>query len=214
MGKIKIKLIDIIAILSFISIIIILVNITSVFIKISDFKKEMTGKASAYVNLSVSSSVTINLTRDSVEWGSGRVDIGSTNATLYTQGDNNASVSNGNWSVNSAKAFVVENTGNINVSLSLQNAKNANDFFASVSGLNQEYKLNVTNKEAGGCSGDLLNIWIDVNKTSGGTKYCTQLSSLDSKDEVFIDVWLMVPYDASNTGTLSDTLTVIASSAG
>jgi len=210
----KTKLINIIAVLSFITIIIILINITSVFIKISDFKKEMTGKASAYVNLSISSSVTINMTRDSMDWGSGRVDTGSTNATLYTRGDDNASVSNGNWSNSSAKAFVIENTGNINVSLSLQNTNDANDFFASVSSLNQEYKLNVSNKEAGSCSGDLLNVWTDVNKTSGGTKYCDQLSSLDTKDEVFIDVWLKVPYDASNLGALSDALTVIASSAG
>lgn len=209
----KTKLIDIIAVLSFISIILILINITSVFIKISDFKKEMTGKASAYVNISISSSVSINMTRDRMDWGSGRVDAGNTNATLYTQGDNNASVINGNWSNSSAKAFVVENTGNINISLSLQNTNNASDFFASTSGLNQEYKLNVSNKEPGSCSGDLLGIWIDVNKTSGGTKYCSQLSSLDTKDEIFIDVLLKVPYDASNTGELSDTLNVIASSA-
>jgi len=210
----KIKLIDAIAVLSFIAIAIILVNIASVFIKVSDFNKEMTGKVSGYVNLSVSSIVTINLSRSSVSWGSGRVDTGSTNATLYTQGSDNASVSNGNWSVSSAKAFIVENTGNINVSLSLQNTNNANDFFASTSGLNQEYKLNISNKEPGSCSGDLLNTWIDANKTSGGTRYCDQFSSLDGKDEIFIDVWLKVPYDASNTGELSDTLTVIASSAG
>jgi len=209
----KTKLMNVIAVLSFISVIVILINIVGVFIKISDFKEEMTGKASAYVNLSISSTVTINLTRDSIAWGSGRVDPGSTNATLYTKGDANASVSNGNWSEGNAKAFVVENTGNVNVSLSLQNANDANDFFASVSALNQEYKLNVSNKETGSCSGNLLNIWTDVNKTSGGTMYCTQFGSLDSKDEVFIDVWLKVPYDASNIGALSDTLTVIASSA-
>lgn len=209
----KIKLIDVIAVVSFISIIIILVNIASVFIKVSDFKKEMTGKASAYVNLSVISMVTINMTRDSVDWGSGRVDAESTNAILYTQGDGNANVSNGNWSVSSAKAFVVENIGNVNVSLSLQNTKNASDFFASTSGSNQEYKLNMSNKEAGSCSGDLINIWTDVDKTSGGTKYCDQFSFLETKNEVFINVWLKVPYDSSNTGTLSDTLTVIASSA-
>jgi len=210
----EIKLINIITVLSFISILIILINITAVFIKISDFKKEMTGKASAYVNLSVSSSVTINMTRDTMDWGSGRVDSESTNAILYTQGDADANVSNGNWSVNNAKAFVVENVGSVNVSLSLQNANNASDFFASASGLNQEYKLNVSNKEAGSCSGELLNVWTDVNKTNGGTKYCTQFSSLNTKDEIFIDVWLKVPYDASNLGALSDTLTVIASSAG
>ena len=212
-GKMKIKLINVIAVVSFISIIIILVNITVVFIKVSDLKKEMTGKVSGYVNLSITSSVAINMTRDSVDWGSGRVDSGSTNTTLYTQGDANASVSNGNWSNSSAKAFVVENIGNVNVSLSLRNTNNASDFFASASGSNQEYKLNMSNKEPGSCSGDLLNIWTDVNKTSGGTKYCNQFSSLETKNEVFIDVWLKVPYDASNTGELSDTLTVIASSA-
>jgi hypothetical protein len=210
----KMKLMNVIAVLSFISIIVILINIVGIFIKISDFEKEMTGKASGYVNISVSSIVTINLTRDSMNWGSGRVDSGSTNATLYTRGNNNASVSNGNWSEDNAKAFVVENTGNVNVSLSLQNVNNAKDLFASVSNSNQEYKLNISNKEAGSCSGDLVNIWTNVNKTSGGTRYCSQFSPLGNKDEVFIDVWLKVPYDASNIGTLSDTLTVIASSAG
>jgi len=209
----KTKLINIILVLSFISVIVILVNITSVFIKISDFKKEMTGKASSYINFSISTSVTINMTRDSVDWGSGRVDSGSTNATLYTQGDGNASVSNGNWSTTSAKAFVVENVGNVNVSLSLQNTKNASDFFASTSGSNQEYKLNMSNKEPESCTDGLPSTWTDVNKTSGGTRYCNFLNSVGTKDEVYIDVWLKVPYDASNIGTLSDTLTVIASSA-
>lgn len=211
----KTKLINIIVVLSFISVIVILVNITSVFIKISDFREKLTGYSNyySYINISISSSVTINLTRDSVNWGSGRVDSGSTNATLYTQGDGNANVSNGNWSITSAKAFVVENIGNVNVSLSLQNTKNASDFFASTSGSNQEYKLNMSNKEPESCTEGLPSTWTDVNKTSKGTRYCNFLNSIDTKDEVYIDVWLKVPYDASNTGALSDTLTVIASSA-
>jgi len=197
-------------------ILIVLINISVVFIKISDFEREMSGLVSSgYVNLSVNTIMTINLTRASLNWGSGRVNAGnSTGAILYTSGNKDGTVIGGSWTGSGVNGFIVENIGNINASLKLKTGKNASDIFAGSSGSNQEYKLNVTNKEPGSCSGGVvLGEWVDVNVTSPGTKYCNQFSPLLGSNEIFVDVWLKVPYDTSNLGTQSDILTITASAA-
>ena len=192
---------DVLFIFVCICILIMLVHISVTFLKISDFNKELTGQASGFVNLTVSSSVNVNLSRSSLSWGSGIVDTGEKNATIYTSGDANGTVVRGNWSGIGVNGFVVENLGTVNSTLSLKSGKNAIDFFGSLSSSNQEYRFNVSSKEDSSCSGGAnLGEWIDVNKTSGGTLYCAQFDFNNARDEVYIDVWLTVPYDAGNTG--------------
>lgn len=201
--------------LSVIAIIIVLINISVTFIKISDFQEKSTGKVLGFINLSVSNYVAINMSRDVLDWGSGSINSSYQNSTLYTRGDSIGIVLRGNWSGENAKAFIVENVGNVNCSLYIQSGKNAHDFFDSASSSNEQYMINVTNKEAGSCSGGAsLGQWTDVNKTSGGTKYCSQFSSLGINNEVYIDVLLTVPADSNKVGNLTDTITIIANAAG
>jgi hypothetical protein len=107
-------------------------------------------------------------------------------------------------------SFVLENTGNINCSFFIQTNRNAHDMFNSSSNTNEQYKIKVSNRESGACSGGSLNTWIDVNKSAPGTKYCNQFSYLNSSDEVFIDILLTVPYDIQNLGFRFDVVTITA----
>jgi hypothetical protein len=161
-----------------------------------------------YINLSVLTFVSINLSVDSVSWGVGTINAGENNATLYTVGNNSAVVQRGNWSAINVSAFVVENIGNLNCSISVQSGKNTHDFFNSLTSSNEQYKFNVSNKEVGSCIGSSLNTWVDVNKTSGGTKFCNNFGFKKNNNEIYIDVLLTVPYDAGNIGQQSDVIVI------
>ncbi len=201
------------------SIIVIMLALISIFISLASIYglvEKLTGRASysGFINISILTSININLTRDIINWSSGSINSGEVNATLYTRGESAGAVERGNWSGASALAIVVENIGNINCSLSIQTGKNAHDFFNSVSSSNEQYQLNATNKESGACNGNLLGQWLDVNKTSGGTEYCSQLDFHRSSNEIYVDVLLTIPSDAGNIGEQSDTITITGDTAG
>lgn len=194
-------------------ILIIFINIFVIF----NFESYLTGKVTraGYVNITILTAININLTRDSINWSSGAVNIGEKNATLYTRGDNAGIVARGNWSGTNAQAFIVENIGSINCSIRLQTTKNAHDFFNSSTNSNEQYMWNVSNKELNSCSGEvILGNWTDVNKTSGGTEFCKQFNNQQSNNEIYVDILLTVPYDTQNTGEQSDILTVFADASG
>jgi len=208
------KLNDLLVILIIVSILIVLIQISVTYIKISDFEEELTGKASGFVNLTIDTSVSINLSRNSLNWGEGVIDSEEVNATLYTQGDDDGNVTRGNWSGVGVYGFIVENIGNINSTLSLKSNKNSSDFFASDSSSNQQYQFNISNKEDSSCSGGAtLGAWADANKTSGGTKYCNHFDYNDARNEIYIDALFTVPFDALNIGEQTDTITVTANTA-
>ena len=209
------KINDVIVFLSILTIVIVLINISAVFIKVSEFKKVLNGETFGYVNLTVQTYVYLNITRETINWSSGTINDSFSNATLYTLGDNPGVVSRGNWSGTDAKAIAVENLGSYNCSIYIQTGKDAHDLFNSSSSSNEEYKLNVSNKKEGSCSGGTATLgeWIDVNKTSGGTKYCGQFGNNDDNNEIYIDVLLTVPIDSNNVGELSDIITIIGDAA-
>jgi len=214
MGAIKIKLTDIVFFLAILLIVFSIFNVFFDIITYDSLRQKITGEVSnAYVNISVDPSLEINLSSSVVNWSVGTINAGEVNATLYTRGSSNGNVSRGNWSGVNAKAFIVENVGSSNCSLFFQASKNASTLFLSSSGSNQEYQWNASNKEPGACinSSGLDNGWTnwsDVNITSGGTKICSQIGYTDNMDEVYVDILLTVPYDALNTGSLTDTVTL------
>ena len=157
------------------------------------------------VNLTVITTASINFTTDNINFGVGRVDAGAPNATLVTTGRNNTG---GNWT-NVTQGFVLENIGNLNVTISLSTGKNAATFLG---GTNPRYQFNVTNVEIGSCinrSGYNLGQWYDANTTSPGTYICSNFSFSDVRDTIRIDVRLVVPSD-SLTGDLGDIVTADA----
>ncbi len=164
------------------------------------------------VNISVVTNTAINFTSATISWGSGQVTNSSSVAILDTAP---GTVTNGSW-VSIASGFVIENIGNINVTLDIQAAKNATDFLG---GANPLYRYNVTEIESGSClnasggSGALqLTSYLDMNTTTPGTRVCGRFQYLDSFDSVSVDIHLRIPSD-SLTGSLSDTMTATAAAA-
>lgn len=176
-------------------------------------KTTFTGFAAGYVNLTVNTQVTINVTSDTVDWGSGTVGAGFTNATLTTHGPATSTVSGGNWSTD-ARPIALSNIGNVNCSLKLQGVKTAATFFGGSAG-NQLYQWNISNKDPGSCGvwGELSakNVFADVN-TSQAT-ICDQLDYHRDSNEVYIDFRLVVPYDATVTGAQFDVITITGDAA-
>jgi hypothetical protein len=210
----------IVSVLTVVAVVVALANVSITLMKVADFNEKITGLASdaGYVNISVETEISVNMSRDTVNWGSGLINgTGEDrfNATLKTAQET-ATVERGNWSHGSVKGLILQNLGNINASINLTAANDADDLFGSAEGSgsdNQRYRWNMTNKDAGSCSGgsEGLSTWNDVNKSSAN--FCGQFNYGDNENEVYIDIWLTVPYDAQNTGAQSDTITVTAGTA-
>jgi hypothetical protein len=187
-------------------IVIIFINLSAVsFVFL--YKNQVTGHASGFVNISILPSISINLTNFLIDWKAGSITPGEFNATLYTDGDNDGTVERGNWSGINVTGYTLENTGNINATIYISTNKNAHDMFAGTSATNEQYQIKVSDKETGACIGN-TSIWIDVNKTSPGTKYCDHLNFLNSSDEAYVDVLLTVPFDINNIGLQTDIITI------
>jgi len=184
------------------------INLSITFLKVSDFKEQTTGFVSGYVNITVSSTIQINVTNNTVNFGAGGVNGTCNRAMLYTRGPgSNPIVICGNWSTSEpAHGIIIENNGNINATLTATGGDDADGF---IGGTNPGYEWNVTMSESGSCSGNTfaLNTWVTANTTA--KTICTDFSPTDAGDEITIDINLTIPNDAS-IGALSDTISIVA----
>ncbi len=165
-------------------------------------------------NLTVETRAEINFTSRYVNFSSGRVNQASTAASLFTVGA--GTVSGGNWTASSG--MIIENIGNVNVSLNLSVAKNASQF---IGGTNPVYEWNLsdTATEADSCTniagnGDSprMNIFYQANTTPSialGGLGCAVFRSRAASDRIRLDFNLTVPED-SLTGALGDVITATA----
>jgi len=169
---------------------------------------ELTGMAVGTANLTVESKTSINFSTNIIDWGSGSVDVGEDNATLNTvAGADN--VVNGNWTSNTA-GLIIENIGNQNVTLDLKGGKTAQTFFG---GTNPSYQYNASNSEEDSCTFNIVEgAFQDVNITGpAGTRVCNVFNVLDSADTIRIDIRVVIPSDATQTGSaIGDILTATA----
>lgn len=161
------------------------------------FRNIITGRVTeGVVNLTVETNAALNFTTDSVEFGSGRIDDGESHATLDTSA---GTVSNGNWTANS-DGFVVENIGNVNISLSI-NASTPAEF---IGGSSPTYAWNVTNSEADSCINS-TELGVFNNFSGEYQSICDIFKSDNNNDEIRIDLLIAIPTD-SKTGLLQDTI--------
>jgi subtilisin family serine protease len=162
-----------------------------------------------YVNVSITTTLAIEVIQEDVDFGEGAVDAGESNAELYTNQDNAPTQNRGNWTLPNAYAIEIRNVGNINCSLDVGSSKTASSFLG---GTNPEYQWKVSDKEAGSCGGGLTHsVWYDVNSSA---RLCQHFSPINASDEIFLDIRVVVPYDANPTGSLvhkTDILTLTAS---
>jgi hypothetical protein len=177
----------------------------------SGITTEAQGESSqeGYVNVSITTTLAIEVIQEDVNFGEGAVDAGESNAEIYTNQDNAPTQNRGNWTLPDAYAIEVRNVGNINCSLDVGSSKTASSFLG---GTNPEYQWKVSDKESGSCSGGLTHsVWYDVNSSA---RLCQHLSPINSSDEIFLDIRVVVPYDANPTDSLvhkTDILTITAS---
>jgi len=208
---------NIIAVLAVVVVAVAVLNLSVTFMKVSEFEKTLTGYATGYVNITVSSNIQINLTNSSVDFLAGAVNASCDSAILYTRGRNLPVIICGNWSTHSAAGvsphgIAIENTGNINCTLTANSSDGSvnGDWIGGTAGAGATYQWNVTMSESGSCAGGITkNVWRTANSTQAAT-LCTDFSSVDAGDEVMLDVNLSIPADAT-TGALSDTITIAAS---
>lgn len=179
--------------------------------KIGDFKA-LTGFATdtGTANLTIESLASINFTTDNIDWGSGMVDTEETLAYLDTK-DN--SVTNGNWTA-TGTGLILENIGNVNVSIDIKAGKTAATFLG---GTSPDYEWRFEDSlEAGSCLNSTggtdalpLDTFYDVNTTSPGTRVCEIFQFVDGTDSIKIHLNLSVPYNAI-TGARGDIITATA----
>lgn len=176
--------------------------IAVIVISIVNVGLRFTGKAisTSILNVTIEKNAKINFSVDKIDFGPGAIDIGKSSATLDTLGN----VINGNWTP-VTQGFVIENIGNVNLSLTLKTGKNASEFLG---GANPTYQYNVTNIEESSCNPGsiVLAEWNNVNTTGDGTRICSLFQYRQNNNSVRVDLKLVIPADALS-GVKSDIFT-------
>jgi len=203
------KLLSVIAVLA---LLMALANLFVTLVKVGELKSLTGYDIYGAVNLTIEQSIQINFSTNTLNFGSGLVDTGQSNATIYSRGSGLVSVARGNWSTTS-KNLVLDNIGNINCSVTLGAAKTAATLFGGAAA-QQLYRWNVSNKDSQSCSSwdvaALNSAWLDVNTS---TKFCKQLGFNSGARSLYVDIWLTIPASAVSVGAQSDTITATASAA-
>ena len=149
----------------------------------------------------IETTTAINFTNDTINFGT--ISVPGLNPSCEVDTESN---SNCSGDTAPANGFIVENTGNRDVSLQLATTKTAATLLG---GTVPSYKWKISNStEANSCKG-ALNEYVNVNLTAPGTVICTNFTAYSTRDVVDIDVLLVVPSDAS-PGAKTDTFTATA----
>jgi len=157
------------------------------------------------VNLTVETLAAINFSTTNISFGSGQIDSGQSIATLVSS---NGSITNGDWGA-PGNGMVIENIGNLNVTLDIATGLVDVTFIGGSSGGGPRYEWNITNGagEADSCTAP-GNLTMDTyeNVSNVARRICDSFNFQDAQDIVQIDILLAIP-DDSLTGALTDTIT-------
>ncbi len=172
---------------------------------LSVFNNFLTGFATenGTVSVNIQTIASINITSannapgKTLNWGSGTFNAGASHALLVSNG----TVVNGTWT-SIAKGFVVENVGNLNVTLNISAVSAASTFLGGTSPLFQ-YKF--SNNESGSCtfSAGVENTWKEFTTTS--TAACSKFHFVDTSDRINLDILVKIPNNGK-TGALTNTV--------
>ncbi len=162
----------------------------------------------ATVNVTVQTNAAINFTIDNIDFGTGQVNQGASYALMDTASGN---VVDGTFPGNRTR-FILENIGNLNVSLNLSADKTAATFIGGSAGGGPLFQYNVTNNETGSCTpAQDLGAWYSF--TTSLAPVCNVLEFKDGRDTINIDILLRIPSD-SMTGSRSAIITATAEPTG
>jgi hypothetical protein len=172
-----------------------------------------TGTAS--VNVSATTSITFTV--NTVNFGNGSVNTtgGYTNCTMRINGSatitKSGCVAFNDVNTNAPDAFIIENTGNTNIAVTINSSSNATVFIGgNASVVKYQYTLseNETNSCVAGFNDTLTN-WTDV--VASEVSICQNLSYVDTTDSLRLGILVVIPIDASQ-GNKSNIFTVTGTS--
>jgi len=184
------------------------------------FVSTTTGEqAAGTVVISVQATASLKFALNTVDFGIGFVNTtgGNQVCVLDTEGTNSNTRCINFTTV--TQGFVLENDGNINLTVDLLSNKNASVFIGGNSTLSA-FRWKVSQNETGSCGNiTFASSYVDVNTTSPGTRICNTFSggiggfnSRDTNDSLRIDLNITIPYDAL-AGTRNATITATGTAA-
>jgi len=158
----------------------------------------------------------INMTWDTIDFGTGRVQAGQPFCELNTS---DAATAYCNNFTGQATGFQIENIGNMNVSLYVESTNGDQSFIGGSQAAYQWQANNVT--EPGSClnstGGDdeglnvtIVDMWWAIDSSITNPQYlCNRFLATDASDMIELDLRIKIPSDTS-PGALSDTFTFTA----
>ncbi|MBT3642754.1 hypothetical protein HN604_02215 [archaeon] len=153
----------------------------------------------AFLNVTVTSTANINFTSANITFESGIVTGGKSFAYLDTEGN----IVDGSWGVVSS-GFVLENIGNVNVTLNITSSNDADGF---IGGSSPAYRYKISDVETSSCTGGGASSYIPLNET-GPVLACAIFSYHNTYDSINLDINLTIPNDAT-LGELNSTIIAI-----
>ncbi len=180
-------------IISYISIAVIIISLFFIGAEITGYA--VTENETAIVNVTISTSAALEFTTALLDFGSGYVNAGQAGATINSDG----TVTDGTWAVQNGE-LVLDNIGNINLSLTLSTNKTVADF---IDGLNPTFKAKVSDTagNTGACTGtQTFSSYAEVNQTLQTA--CGKLAFGGDFDEIDINFELYIPNDAEGAKTI------------
>ncbi|MEI6058709.1 MAG: hypothetical protein WCP89_02965 [archaeon] len=180
------------------AIIVIVISLASIGMKFTGF---ITTSSTGVVNVTITPSGSINFTTNFINFGSGSVTAGNSNATVNTEGV----LTGGTGWNSSASNFTLENIGNVNVSLALKVDKNATSYLG---GTSPSFKYRVINDtEPLSCVGNTASSFTEFTTTDAVV--CNPFPFDNAKDSIRISIQLVIPSD-SLSGAVAQTALVTA----
>jgi hypothetical protein len=202
-------------VIAVIAVVISAISVITIIVK-QDAISGYTFQESGNATIIIEGVASINFTHYLINWSNGGVNssapgCGGGVASLSTEAPH--LLCTYGW-LNVTKGLVIENNGNTNVNITLRSTQDATSFIGGPSAIFQ-WKLNqiatddygLTDGETGSCVSGLLAAWTNVALTD--TVVCSNLTSVDSADELEVDLRLNISTGAV-LGSKVDVITATA----
>lgn len=180
-------------IISYISVAVIVISLFFIGTEITGYA--VTENETAIVNVTILTSAALNFSTALLDFGPGYVNVGQVGATIDSEGNQGE----GTWAAQTGE-LVLENIGNINVSLTLSTNKTVADYIGGTSPT-FEAKVSNTTGNTGACTGtQVFGSYAEINQTLQAA--CGKLAFDGDFDEIDINFRLYIPNDAEGAKTI------------
>lgn len=196
----------------------VVLSITAILFSTNTF--DLTGRATSSgqgkVNLTVTSSASISVTNN-IEFGNGTIESGYD--TAYLDSEQNVSVGGTwNWTSLGPQYIVIQNDGNVNLSLEVNSSVNASGLLGGTGAYTQGFEFKIQEQETGACGSGIHNgssyAEGDFTDYTPGNLLlvCDNFDSGTDSNELNMSVNLSVPRDATKDTVLEALITFIGTS--